>query len=94
MKKIITVTLIIALVFAFAGCKPDHVEGQVIVPDVYNMRVEEAEKVLTAAGFKVSRTMVPSKEIAADCVINTCPPKYVKCGRGEGVSIIVSTGTN
>jgi|GEM_PF-5156452 Uncharacterized protein conserved in bacteria len=94
MKKIIAAVLALALVFAFVGCKTDHVEGQVVVPDVYNMRVEEAEKVLAAAGFKVSRTMVPSKEIAADCVINTCPPKYVKCGLGEEISIIVSMGTN
>ena len=87
MKRTLAVLVVLAFVFALAGCAGNGGNEQVQVPDVYNFKIDEAESALTALGFSVTRVMQPSKAVAAGRVMSTNPYAGAKCDRGTEIKV-------
>ncbi len=62
------------------------------VPDVLGKTREEAEEILTEAGFEVTVTEAASEKIEEGCVISQTPEPAVLAEHGSTVAITVSTG--
>jgi len=64
------------------------------VPSVIGLTQDEAENLLTDAGFKVESSFQPSTAVASGEVINQTPAANSKAGKGATVTIVVSTGSD
>lgn len=71
-------------------------EKEIIVPDVSNLSVAEAERQLKQLGFIISETLEEqsSETIEEGYVIKTSPQQGVSRKKGTTITLIISTGVN
>lgn len=90
------ITLLIILVFFFAVIFPKITNSKdVTIPDVSDMTVEKAEKMLEEEGLEVKAKTKEeeSEEIAEGRVISTEPSAKRTVKKGTKITLIVSSGT-
>jgi serine/threonine-protein kinase len=90
------VTFLLALVFIFFFVLPKYIESKdVIVPDVSNMTVPEAEALLKSKGFEVAveTQKINSDTIAIEKVVKTSPAIGRTIKEGTLITIYESLGS-
>jgi beta-lactam-binding protein with PASTA domain len=70
----------------------DKGSPSVAVPDVTNLKVADASKQLTAAGFKTQTTQVTVPDKATGTVVSQAPAAGAKAAKGAAITLSVSTG--
>ena len=91
---IVVAVLIIAAIIGLILLPKTNKVKEIIVPDVSNMTVQEAERKLKDAGFEISEEQEnkSSDEIKEGYVISTNPPSGVNRKKGTQIKLIISTG--
>lgn len=66
--------------------------AEIAVPDVVGEHVDEADRILTDAGFKVTHSYALSDTVEKDHIISTEPGADTKAASGSTIKLIVSNG--
>jgi serine/threonine-protein kinase len=66
--------------------------GTVLVPDVSGQPAAQARQALESKGFRVRRDERPSRAVRAGLAIETEPPAGTELGRGQRVTLVISSG--
>lgn len=93
---IIAAILIIALIIAVIIFPKSNKNKEVVVPDVSNLTIAQAENQLKSLGFIVSEEVEEqsSETIEEGYVIKTNPQSGVSRKKGTTITLIISTGVN
>ena len=93
---IIVGTIIIALIIFLLRFSSSNTTKEIIVPDVSNLSVAEAERKLKDLGFVINEQneYQPSEDVEEGSVLKTTPEKGVGRKKGTSITLIISSGKN
>jgi len=93
---IIVGTIIIALIIFLLRFSNSNTTKEIIVPDVSNLSVAEAERKLKDLGFVINEQneYQPSEDVEEGSVLKTTPEKGVGRKKGTSITLIISSGKN
>ena len=93
---IIVGTIIIALIIFLLRFSNSSTTKEIIVPDVSNLSVAEAERKLKDLGFVINEQneYQPSEDVEEGSVLKTTPEKGVGRKKGTSITLIISSGKN